>query len=61
VLAEQHDLGSVILAAYKPRLVVFAERPPEVAAATGPALRREPPAAVRVALEAHQRAFALVP
>ena len=42
VLAEQHDLGAVILAAQKPRLVVLGERPPEVGVAVLPALGFKP-------------------
>ena len=61
VPAEQHDLGAVVLSAQQPRLVLLAERAPEVAAPVRPALGLEPPAAVGVALEAHQRALALVP
>ena len=61
VLAEQHDLGAVILAAQKPRLLRLAQRPPEVGAAVLPPLRLESPAPVGVALEAHQRALALMP
>jgi hypothetical protein len=61
VLAEQHDLGSVSLSAQSPGLVGFAEWPPEVFVAVVPALRFEPPPAVKVAFEAHQCALALVP
>jgi hypothetical protein len=53
MLAEQYDLGAMILAAQKPRLLSFAQRSPEVRAAVCPALRLKPPAPVRVALEAH--------
>ena len=61
VLAEQHDLGAVVLAAQQPRLVLLVEWAPEVAVPVGPALRLEAPAAVGVALEAHQRALAVMP
>ena len=61
VLAEQHHLGAVILAAQQPGLVVLGEWSPEVGVAVLPALGFESPAAVGVSLEAHQRAVALVP
>ena len=61
VLAEQHDLGAVILAAQQPRLLVLGEGAPEVGAAVRPALGFEAPAAVGVAFEAYQRPVALVP
>ena len=61
VLAEQYDLGAVILAAQQPRLLLLVECSPEVAAPVRPALGLEAPAAVGVALEAHQRAMALMP
>src|SRR5450755_2773779 len=61
VLAEQHDLGAVSLAAQKPRLLRFAQRAPEVAAAVRPLLGLEPPAPVGVALEAHQRTVPVLP
>jgi len=61
VLAEQHDLGAVILAAQRPRLVLRVEGSPEVGVAVWPALGFESPAAVGVSLEAHQRALSVVP
>ena len=61
VLAEQYDLGAVVLAAQQPWLVLLVEWSPEVGAAVRPALGLEAPAAVGVALEAHQRALALMP
>jgi hypothetical protein len=61
VLAEQHDLCAVILAAQEPRLVLLVERAPVVGVAVLPALRFESAAAVGVALEAHQRALPFVP
>ena len=61
VLAEQDDLGAVIPAAQKPRLLRVAQRPPVVDAAVCPPLGLESPPPVRVAFEAHQRAFALMP
>jgi hypothetical protein len=61
VPAEQHDLGAVVLSAQQPWLLLLVERAPEVAAPVRPALGLEPPAAVGVALEAHQRALAPVP
>ena len=61
VLAEQHDLGAVILAAQQPWLVLLVEWSPEVGVAVLPALGFESPAAVGVSLEAHQRALPLVP
>ena len=61
MLAEQHHLGAVILAAQQPWLVLLAEWSPEVGVAVLPALRFESPAAVGVSLEAHQRAMAPVP
>ena len=57
VLAEQHHLGAVILAAQQPRLVLLVEWSPEVGVAVRPALGFESPAAVGVSLEAHQRAL----
>src|SRR5947207_11042533 len=59
VLAEQHDLGAVILPTQQPRLLLLSEWAPEVGAAVRPALRFESPAAVGVSLEAHQRALSL--
>ena len=59
--AEQHDLGAVVLSAQQPRLVLLVEWSPEVAAPVRPALGLEAPAAVGVALEAHQRALAVMP
>ena len=53
VLAEQHDLGAVIVSAQKPRLVGLGERALEVGAAVLPSLRFKAPAAIWVALEAH--------
>ena len=61
VLAEQHDLGAVVLAAQQPWLVLLVEWAPEVAVAVRPALGLESPAAVGVSLEAHQRALAPMP
>ena len=61
VLTEQHDLGAVILAAQKPRLVLLVDGAPVVGVAVLPALGFKPPAAVWVALEAHQRPLSLVP
>src|SRR5205807_5346593 len=61
VLAEQHDLGAVILAAQKPGLLGFGERSPEVAAAVRPPLGLEPPTPIAIALEAHQRAVPPMP
>ena len=46
VLAEQHNLGAVILAAEKPRLLRVAQRPPVVDAAVRPPLGLESPAPV---------------
>ena len=60
-LSEEHDLGAVIRSAQNPRLLAFGERPPEVVAAARLRLRREPPSAVRPALEAHQCAFPVLP
>ena len=54
VLAEQDDLGAVILAAQKPGLLRLAQRPPVIGAAVCPPLRLESPAPVAVAFEAHQ-------
>ena len=45
----------------QPRLLVLVERAPEVASPVSPALGLQSPAAVGVALEAHQRAVAPVP
>jgi len=61
MLAEQYDLGAVILAAEKPRLLRLTQRPPIIDAAVRPPLRLKPPAPVGVALETHQRTFAAVP
>ena len=61
VLAEQHHLGAVILAAQQPWLVLLVEWSPEVGVAVLPALGFESPTAVGVSLEAHQRALPLVP
>ena len=61
VLAEQHDLGAVVLSAQQPWLVLLVEWSPVVAAPVRPALGLEAPAAVGVALEAHQRALAVMP
>ena len=61
MLAEQHHLGAMILAAQKPRLVRLGEWSPVVGVAVRPALGFESPAAVWVSLEAHQRALPLVP
>ena len=61
VPAEEHDLGAVILAAEKPRLVLLVEWSPEVAAPVRPALGLESPEAVGVAFEANQRALAVMP
>ncbi len=61
VVAEQHDLGAVVLAAQQPRLVVLVQRPPVVGVAVGPGLGFEAPAAVGVALEPHEGAVAVVP
>src|SRR5438067_9304793 len=61
VLAEQHDLGAVILAAQQPWLVLLVEWSREVGVAVLPALGFESPTAVGVSLETHQRAVALVP
>jgi hypothetical protein len=61
VVAEQHDLGPVVLAAQQPRLVLLAEWTPEVGAAIGPALGFEAPAAVGMAFEPYEGAVALVP
>jgi hypothetical protein len=60
-VAEQDDLGAVVLAAQKPGLVVLSQGAPVVGAAVAPALRLKAPAAVGVAPEAHLRASALVP
>ena len=61
MLAEQHHLGAVILAAQQPWLVLLVEWSPVVGVAVWPALGFESPAAVGVSLEAHQRALSLVP
>ena len=61
VLAEQHDLGAVILAAEEPRLLRLAQRPPVVDVSVRPPLGLESPAPVGVALEAHQRTMPLLP
>ena len=61
VLAEQHYLGAVILAAEKLWLLRVAQRPPIVDVSVRPPLGLESPAPVGVAFEAHQRAFALMP
>ena len=61
VVAEEHDLGPVILAAQQPGLVLLAERTPEVGAAIRPALGFEAPAAVEMAFEPYEGAVVLVP
>ena len=61
VLAEQHNLGAVILAAQEPRLLRVAQRPPVVDVSVRPPLGLESPAPVGVALEAHQRTMPLLP
>ena len=53
VLAEQHDLGAVIVVAQKPWLVPFVEWALVVGVAVFPALGFKSPAAVGVSFEAH--------
>jgi len=61
VVAEEHDLGPVVLAAQQPGLVLLAEWTPEVGAAIRPALGFEAPAAVGMAFEPYEGAVASVP
>ena len=61
VVAEEHDLGPVVLAAQQPGLVVLAEGAPVVGVAVGPGLGFEAPAAVGVAFEPYEGAVAVVP
>ena len=61
VVAEEHDLGPVVLAAQQPRLVLLAEWTPIVVVAVGPGLGFEAPAAVGMAFEPYEGALALVP
>jgi len=61
VVAEEHDLGPVVLAAQQPGLVLLAEGAPVVVVAAGPGLGFEAPAAVGMAFEPYEGAVAVVP
>ena len=61
VLAEEHDLGAVVLAAEQPGFVLLVERAPEVPAPVRPALGLEAPATVGMALETRQGALPVMP